>query len=277
MRKKIIAVIAAGFIAAVGFAAPAQAVSATTAELSVFHGIPATPVDVWVNGVVTAPNFQPGTFAGPLELAPGDYSVVITAVGDPITKPVIGPAVLPLKAGTSYTVVAFLDAAAKPTAKLFTNDISKIAAGQGRVTVRHTAAAPAVDILAGGAPAFKNLVNGDEQKADLPVGTLSVAIAATGTTTPVLGPVDVANVEGTNTIVYAYGNLTGDPSTLAVAKQTIAGLHSTPGGVDAGSAGLVADPDPALITWGIAGMLVLLAAAGVAASRIVAARRSNRS
>ena len=53
MRKTIAAGVVAGFALAAGFVAPAQAISATTADLYVFHGIPDTPVDVWVNGEVT--------------------------------------------------------------------------------------------------------------------------------------------------------------------------------------------------------------------------------
>ena len=39
MRKKLLAGIAAGFIATVGVAAPAQAISATTADLYVLHAV----------------------------------------------------------------------------------------------------------------------------------------------------------------------------------------------------------------------------------------------
>ncbi len=265
MRKKIFAAVAAAFIATVGIAAPANAISATTADLYVLHAVPNTPVDVWVNGAVLLPNFQPGTLTDPLDLAPGDYEVVITAVGDPITSPVIGPATLPLAAGTSYTVVAHLAEDGSPTASLFTNDLSTIPAGEGKLTVRHTAAAPAVDILANGAAAFTNLSNPDEVKANLPVGTISAAVAATGTTAPVIGPADVQIQEGVNTIVYAWGSLQDD--NLALAVQTIGGLHSNPGGVNSGQAGLAADPNPATLGLGIAALLALLVAGSVVAVR----------
>ena len=74
-----------------------------------------------------------------------------------------------------------------PTATLFTNDLTMIPAGEGKLTVRHTAAAPAVDVLANGAAAFTNLTNPNEVKANLPVGTISAAVALTGTTAPVIG------------------------------------------------------------------------------------------
>jgi len=55
----------------------------------------------------------------------------------------------------------------------------------------------------------------------------------------VLGPTDVEVADGVNTIAYAWGSLEDD--TLALATQTIDGLHSSPGGVPAGTSGLAAD------------------------------------
>lgn len=264
MRKTLLAGLAVGFVASVGIAAPAYAISASTADLYVLHAVPDTPVDVWVNGAVLLEDFQPGTLTDPQDLPAGDYEVVITAPDDPITEPVIGPATFTLNAGTSYTVVAHLDESGGPTATAYVNDLATIPAGQGRLTVRHDAAAPAVDVLANGAVAFSNLVNPGEAKADLPVGTISASVAATGTTEPVIGPADVSIQEGVNTIVYAWGSL--EAGNLALAVQTIGGLHSTPGGVNSGEAGLAAEPDPTTVGLGIAA-LVMLAGAAVVVTR----------
>ena len=149
---------------ALALAAPATAATATTADLSVLHGVPGLVVDVWVNGERTLDDFEPGALAGPLELPAGTYTVAITAAdAADDSAPAIGPVDLPLAAGTSYTAVAHLDADGNPTASLFTNDTTTTAAGQGRLTVRHVAAAPAVDVLAGGSPVITNLANPDEQ------------------------------------------------------------------------------------------------------------------
>jgi hypothetical protein len=272
MRTRLLAGAAAGFIAAVAVASPAQAISGTTADLYVLHAVPDTPVDVWVNGAVLLEDFQPGTLTPAQDLPAGAYEVVITAPDQPITSPVIGPATFELAAGTSYTVVAHLGADGAPTATAYMNDLATTAAGQGRLTVRHTAAAPAVDVLANGAAAFTDLSNPAEAKADLPAGTISAAVAATGTTEPVIGPADVQIQEGVNTIVYAWGSLEDD--SLALAVQTIGGLHSTPGGVNSGQAGLAADPDPFATALAAAGVLALLlaVAVGVRTARVARQR-----
>lgn len=263
MRKTLLAGATAGALLALGAASPAFAISETTADLSVLHGIPDTPVDVYVNGELTLDDFAPGDLAGPLDLPAGDYAVALTApdaMDD--SSPILGPITLTLEAGMSYTAAAHLTEAGDPTATLFTNDISETAAGEGRLTVRHVAAAPAVDILAGGTAVVSGLVNPEEASLDLAAGTVSASVVAAGTTDPaLLGPADVAINDGELTIVYAWGSLADD--NLALAVQTVTGLHSAPGGVNSGTGGQLAQQD-ALMQGGLllGGLLVAAAAAG---------------
>ena len=265
MRTRLLAGSVAGLALVLAGALPASAAEGD-ASLSVLHGVPGLTVDVWVNGERTLDDFEPGDLAGPLMLKPGTYTVAITAsdAADD-SAPAIGPVDLPLAANMSYTAVAHLMADGTPTATLFTNDISTTKAGEGRLTVRHVAAAPAVDILAGGTPVITNLENPKESILNLAAGTVPAAVAATGTTDPVIGPADVAVKEGVNTIVYAWGSLAD--SNLALAVQTIDGLHSAPAGVPSGELGL-ADQSSTTALWMIAGvMLVAVGGAAVAARR----------
>jgi hypothetical protein len=277
MKKILIAGIGAGALVALGAVAPATAAE-DAAMLSVLHGVPDLTVDVYVNDELTLDDFAPGDLAGPLELPAGTYSVAITAAdAADASSPAIGPVDLPLDAGGNYTAVAHLDAEGNPTATLFTNNVSDIPAGQGRLTVRHTAAAPAVDVLAGGQAVVTNLSNPSEQTLDLAPGTVSAAVAATGTTEPVIGPADVTVAEGALTIVYAWGSL--EDENLALAVQNVTGMHSSPGGVPAGSAGLVAtnSPEQQMRTWAAIGFGALAAIAlAVAAVRRMATAKAER-
>jgi hypothetical protein len=271
VRKTIAAGVVAGFALAAGFIAPATASSAENATLSVLHGIPATPVDVYVNGELTVDDFQPGLLAGPLELPAGDYEVALTATdAADDSAPVLGPATLTLEAGKNYTATANLDEGGTPALNLFTNDIAATNAGEGRLTVRHVAAAPAVDILAGGAAVVSSLANPDEATLNLPVGTVSASVAAAGTTEPVLGPADVAVQDGVLTIAYAWGSL--EDGTLALATQTVTVGHTAPGGVPSGTAGYAAERDAMTQAFWIIGFAFAAAAASVA---IVTARRTR--
>ncbi len=279
MRARPLAAAAGSFaVAALTLAAvPAQAAGADAAQLSVLHGVPGLTVDVWVNGQRTLDDFTPGTLAGPLDLPAGTYTVAITAAdAADASAPAIGPVDLSLAGGGSYTAVAHLDASGNPTATLFTNDTTPTAAGQGRLTVRHVAAAPGVDVLAGGRAVVSDLTNAGEQKLDLPAGTVSASVVATGTTEPaLLGPADVDVAEGADTIVYAWGSATASPATLALATQVVGGLHSSPSAVQAGQVGLVDDTrtQPWLIG---AGALAVLAAAVLAVTRRTSAATVTR-
>ncbi|WP_130178919.1 DUF4397 domain-containing protein [Cryobacterium sp. SO1] len=273
MRKTLAVGVAAGALVALAGIAPANAAT-DVAQLSVLHAVPGLTVDVYVNGDLTLDNFEPGDLAGPLELPAGTYTVAITASdAADASSPAIGPVDLPLEAGKNYTAAAHLDAAGAPTATLFTNDISTVGAGEGRLTVRHVAAAPAVDILAGGTPVITNLSNPDESLLTLPAGTVSASVAATGTTDPVIGPADVNVAEGTNTIVYAWGSLTDN--NLALAVQTVGGLHSNPDGVPAGSAGLVATNQPADSSGWLFGGAAFALLLGVGAVALYGTRRAE--
>jgi hypothetical protein len=263
--------VGAAALALVG-AAPAHAAD-SNATLSVLHAVPETDVDVYLDGDRALDDFKPGDLAGPLKVPSGTHTVAITAAdAKDDSKPVIGPIDVKLEGGKNYTAAAHLDADGKPTASLFTNDTSKLAAGKGRLTVRHTAAAPAVDILAGGDAVIEGLKNPDEKVLDLPAGTISAAVAAAGSKDPVIGPTDVDVAEGVNTIVYAWGSL--DDKNLKVAVQTIKNLDGSPNGVNTGSAGLAAE-STAPTAWTVAALLgLVLLGGGATAAAAVRARRS---
>ncbi len=255
-------------------ATPASAAGGR-AEVRVLHGIPGTPVDVYVNGTRALDNFQPGTVTDDLALAAGTYKVAVFAAdaADGSGTPVIGPVDLVVPATGNISAIAHLSASGTPTITPYVNDTSAAAAGSGRLIVRHTAAAPTVDILAGGQPALTGLSNPGEKSAELKAGTISAAVAATGTTTPVLGPTDVTLVAGRATIVYAIGALTPQ-NTLAVLVQNVALHGGSPSGVPAGNGGLVGSDTGMPASVVLAAGLGALVAAGGGLTLVRARRRS---
>jgi hypothetical protein len=245
------------------------------ATVSVLHGIPtgsgADVVDVYAGDTLLIDNFTPGTLET-LEVPAGTYDLAVYADG---TTPDSGDPVLEapgtaVPAGANATVTANLSEAGDPALNVFVNDVSSIAAGEGRLTVRHIAAAPAVDVRANGAVAFAGLTNPNEASADLPAGTISADVVAAGSETVVLGPADVNVKEGANTIVYAWGSLEGESLDLAV--QVVEGaMHSAPSGVPAGDGSLAGSTGNPALALGI-GAAVLLGAA--VATRRVATSKS---
>jgi hypothetical protein len=227
VRKTLIVGAAVGVIAAVGLAAPASADTDTsteedsTATVYIFHGIPDTPVDVYVDGEVVADDLQPGDFADDLDVDAGTYSVAVTADdAEDDSDPLIGPFDVTVDAGSSYTGVAHLTEDGDATVSVYLNDLSEYADGEGRLAVRHTAAAPAVDVLVDDEVVVEDLTNPNEASYDLEAATVSAAVALAGETDPVIGPADVDVNEGETTIVYAWGSAEDDNLELAV--QTLA-------------------------------------------------------
>lgn len=254
--------------AASAVAAPAEN-HGSSAMLSVLHAVPDTPVDVYVDGELTLDDFAPAELAGPLELPAGEHEIVITASdAADASAPVIGPIAVDLEAGGNYTAAAHLDAEGQPTATAFVNDVSALDAGEGRLVVRHVAAAPAVDIWADGEVAIPGLENPDEQSLDLPATTIEAAVSLAGDSDPVLGPADVPVTEGTATIVYAWGS--AEDGSLALATQTVEGMHSAPEGVPTGDTEVPASQGQ----WIALGGGLLLLAGGAATLRRRAALRA---
>lgn len=235
------------------------------------HGIPeglgADVVDVYANGNLLIDDFTPGSLETATVPA-GSYDLGVYADGTTPedSDPVLSADGVEVPAGINATVTANLDAEGNPALNVFVNDTATIAAGEARLTVRHVAAAPAVDILADGAVLFSNLTNPNQDLASVPAGSYEAAVNLAGTDTTAIGPADVSLEAGANTIVYAWGSAADE--TLALAVQVIPGLGATPDGVPAGDGSTTGTP-----VWALG--LAAVAALGLvgAGARLSAARR----
>lgn len=247
---------------------PASA-QAPEARIHLLHGIPGVDVDVEAGGEAVFEGFEFGDTQDLSALAGQTLTgVQVKVAGTDDVAIDAGDIALP--ASGNHTVIAHLDAEGTPSLAVFTNDTSAIAAGQGRLTVRHAAAAPAVDVLAGGAPAFTNVANGAEGSADLPAGTISASVVPTGATEPVvIGPADLAIEDGSSLIVYAVGSL--EDSTLTVLTESITGLGTAPAAIQTGNSP-VSDAAGGWSAATIAALAALMAAGTVGVRRLAVAR-----
>ncbi|MDT0350427.1 DUF4397 domain-containing protein [Pseudonocardia charpentierae] len=259
-----------GALALALVAAPA-AVAQETATVYVVHGVPDTPVDVYVDGKRAIDDFEPGTSQGPVQLPAGPHKLALFAADavDGSGSPLLSTDA-DLPAGGNVTVVAHLDEGGNPKITPFVNDVSSVPAGQARLVVRHTAAAPAVDVLAGGQPVIEGLSNGQEKALEVPAGSVSAAVAAAGTTDPVIGPADVDLKEGTATFVQAIGKLDGGK--LSLVSFTVSDLHSSPSGVPSGAPS-GAPADGGAPAWLLVTTLAGLSVVAVSAVRLRSAAR----
>jgi Domain of unknown function (DUF4397) len=272
--SRYLLVAAAVVLALFALASPSSAQS-SKARIHLIHGIPGAKVDVEIDGKIAISNFEYSETEDLSALAGQTLKAVrVKAAGT--GDVVIDAGDLALPATGNLTVIAHLDAAGKPALAVFDNDVSTVAAGQGRLVVRHAAAAPAVDVLSGSAVAFAKLANGKEAKADLPAGIVKASVVPSGATSPVvIGPADLPVTEGASLIVYAVGSL--DQKSLGVLTETIKGLDGAPSAVHTGNSP-VSEPDSSntagLVALGLAG--VLLAGAGLLHGPALLARIRTR-
>jgi hypothetical protein len=192
------------------------AAPAAAADVFIVHGIPGVPVDVYasaagapVPATATIPNFQPKNVVR-VPAAAGTYDIRIYAAGANAASatPVIEALGVTLPATGEFSIVAHLDSEGTPTATVYQNDNSQVAGGWARVSVRHAADAPPVQLAAGGVPklAVSNPYFGD---LEVPATTIPLQLQLPFAGTPVTPVVSLSFVSGTRYFVYAIGSLDG--------------------------------------------------------------------
>jgi hypothetical protein len=200
-----------GLAAAAALTLTPQTTSAqTAADLTLVHGIPGSTVDVLVDGTVVIDAFVPGSLANISSFAGqtlANVSVTDDATGDVLIGPI---ASLVIPDSGSHSLVAHLDATGTAVLSTFANNTADTATGDARLTLRHTAEAPAVDLIVGDQRPIVGATNGQSAELELPAGELADAqLAPTGE----VGIAEIAKLDlaaNTNTIVYAVGSVTDD-------------------------------------------------------------------
>ena len=233
--------------AAVGL--PALALSAAvasaqprTADVIVVHGInggalgaaTALPVDVSVNGACALPGFQYKQIVGPLSLPAGTISVAVHPANpsSPCGLPaIIGPADIPLAGGEQVAIIAHLTADATPTASKYTLNLAPTVNDKARVSVFHTAAAPAVDAYLTAPGGFGNVgqtafllrqfVNNEQATVSAPAGAWDIAVAVAGSSAAVIGPATVRLMPNTAYLFFVVGEPTTNTLDVIVKDFTL--------------------------------------------------------
>jgi hypothetical protein len=215
--KRLLTIAAA--VATIAIAPSTAGAQSATPTISLIHGIPGTTVDLVVDGTVVLDAFAPGSivditsFAGrTLE----DVEVVADDTGDTVIGPV---ATLEVPDSGNWSLIAHLDAGGDATLSSFENNIADTANNQARLTVRHVAEAPPVDLVIGDQRPVTNAANGASAELELPSGDLTGASIALAGGTPILEITGVTLAANTNTIVYVVGS--AEDTTLDVVVQVV--------------------------------------------------------
>ncbi|NQW72533.1 MAG: DUF4397 domain-containing protein [Actinobacteria bacterium] len=200
------------------------------ATVSVLHAIPtglgADVVDVYAGRALIIDDLTPGTLKT-VKLPGGTYALTVLQDGRTLGggAPLLRVAQTNVPSGANVTITANLDAEGRPALNYFTNDTSTVGRGMGRLTVRHIAFAPALDIRNAGRVLFTGLRNPRQADAGLNAGRFAPYATVAGTRDVVLRPTPITITNkpgtsdmGTNTIVYLWGSLV-DGSLRAVVQN----------------------------------------------------------
>ncbi len=215
MKRVLMGLAAIAAIACIPQTTSAQ----SSADLTLVHGIPGTTVDLSVDGTVVIDAFVPGSLANISSFA-GKTLQNVTVTDDATGAVVIGPiASLVVPDSGSHSIVAHLDATGTAVLSTFENNTEPTATGEARLTVRHTAEAPAIDLIVGDQRPIVGATNGQSAELELPDGSLTDAqVALTGD----VAIAEIATLDlaaNTNTIVYAVGSV--DDDTLDFVVQIV--------------------------------------------------------
>jgi hypothetical protein len=208
MRKRLLGLglAATMVVGLMGLAGPASA--AKMAKLNVVHGIPGLTVDVCVDGVKAIPDFAPGDKVKNVELTAASHTFKIVAQGNSCGSAAILTKTTTLEGGKNYTLVANLNDSGDPNLKRFTNNVNPTTPGNARLTVRHTADAPAVNVWANGAKLVggKDFTWGKSATVQTPKGVYAAWVSLPGDYDPVIGPAVLKLKSGVAYQIYAWGD-----------------------------------------------------------------------
>lgn len=278
MRRPILSLLTALTVVALAPPSPG-ATAAPVALVTVIQAVPGATVDVRIDDRPVASTAEVGDVLGPFDLTPGEHD--ITFSGDDMSV----ESTLTVEPGAASDVVLHLPAevGGDPVVHSYAAPTGAIGPDKARVLLAHTATVAPADVEVDGQTVFTNIANGEFAEADVPAGSIEVALLPSGSGgSPILGPLDLALEAGTLSMVYAYGNPSdGSMSVIAHTAELASDGSIRPSVIDTGSAGLVQDPVESFGGPGADGaawlpMLGGLVLAGALALTLPAVRRRPR-
>lgn len=223
-----------------GAPAGAEAPAPLPARVSVVQAVPGASVDVSVDGRRVVGGAGVGDVLGPFEMTPGSHEISFR--GDRVRV----ESTLDVSAGDTSDVVLHLPAevGGEPVVHSYAAPDGPIGPDKARVLLAHTATVAPADVEVDGETVFTNIANGEFADADVPAGSIEVALLPSGAdgAGPILGPLDVALEARTLSMIYAYGNpRDGSMNVIAHTVDLAADGSVRPSRIDTGSAGLAGD------------------------------------
>src|SRR3954447_6832235 len=268
----------------VGIAALAVAAFSTTASaqqapdqqvgsVRVVHGLRGLVADIYLDGNLALPTFQPERATDPLSIPAGQHLVEIRSAGAAKTDTPLLAQNVTVPAGFEGSLIAHLGADGKPTLTAYADDLTPVPAGQTRVIVRHAAAADGVSVLFNDLPAIPSLAPDAEGIDIVAAGDYKVAVTPLAGGAPLATPQDVQLAEGTANFMYLIGSQAD--GTLGWAAVQVKDLQTAPAVIQTGD-GSTRRTGSAPAPIALAAIVASVLAAAAGAASVARARRAAR-
>src|SRR6476646_7993956 len=168
-----------------------QAPNEQAGSVRVVHGLRGLVADIYLDGNLALPTFQPERVAGPVSIPAGAHLVEIRPAGAAKSETPLLSQKVTVPAGFQGSLIAHLGADGKPTLTAYADDLTPVPAGEARVVVRHAAAADGVSVLLNDQPAIASLSPEAEGTDVVAAGDYKVAVTPLAGGAPLAAPQDV--------------------------------------------------------------------------------------
>ena len=235
----------------------AQAPEPAPGSIRVVHGLRGLVADIYLDGALVLPTFQPERATDPVAVPAGDHVVEIRSAGAAATDTPLLTQTVTVPAGFQGSLVAHLGADGNPILTAYADDLTPVPAGESRVVVRHAAAAEDVSVLLNEQPTFADVKPSAEASSLVGAGAYQVSVTPLAGGAPLATPQNVQYADGTANFMYLIGSQAN--GSLGWAAVSIGNLQTAPTQIQTGDGSTISSPS------GHGGTIALLAVVAVAA------------
>ena len=224
--------LAAGVPPAVAAPAAPAAATATTAVVTLVHGVRGLVADIYLDGALVLPTFQPERFTDPITIAAGRHVVDVRQAGAAASTAPLLNATISLDAGSQSSAVVHLDAKGDPTITVYADDLKALPAGRSSLVVRHAAQADPVAVSLDQQLIVPVLASGAESGYLATAADHRITVTAAAGGGPVVAPQALSFADGSVNFLYLIGSERN--ATLGWAAVTRSGVAAAPTAVQTG-------------------------------------------
>ena len=170
--------------------------------------------DIYLDGTLVLPTFQPERSTDPLPIPAGDHVVEIRTAGAASTETPLLTQTVTVPAGFRGSMVAHLGPTGAPQLSVFADDVTAVPPGTSRLVVRHTAAAQDVAVLLNAQAVFTDVAATTEGAEVVTAGPYEIEVTPLAGGAPLAAPQDVEYPDGTANFMYLIGSRVGGHARL---------------------------------------------------------------